>query len=79
LGAVLRGLTTSEIILIAVVIVAYWRRLAVDAGEENEDDGLLFISETIWTVSLVGWAESWAALVGFGLLRCWATTACFGG
>jgi hypothetical protein len=34
---------------------------AVATGEENEGVGLLFITETVWTVSLVGWAKSWAA------------------
>ena len=37
LGEVLDSPATSEVVLIAVVIVAYWRRLAVDAVKEDED------------------------------------------
>jgi hypothetical protein len=33
----------------------------VTTGEENEGVGLPFLTEIVWTVSLVGWAKTWAA------------------
>jgi hypothetical protein len=58
---------TSRVVLIAGAVVAYWRRRAVDAGEEDGAPFLLFDTVSWYGVVL-------GCLGQVGGLRCWAST-----